>query len=117
MTGGKSTCNPTSRTFKVSDSFVVKRREKDGKFMEKNYLVQMILDDGDFCVSLMNEYELIHFVDTLDYNDYVTDYHIYDVSVFGKIKQIHYKGWQPNCLIEFVDDDGNVVVSGYGEDH
>lgn len=84
--------------------------------MEKNYLVQMIFDDGDFCASLKNEYELIHFVDMLDCEP-VTDCNFYDVSVFGKIKQIHYKGWQPRCLIEFVDDDGNVVVSGYGEDH
>ena len=85
--------------------------------MEKKYLVQMTFDDGDFCASLMNEYELIHFVDTLDYNDSVTFYKVYDVSVLGEIKRIHYVGWRPNCLIEFADDDGNVVISGYGEDH
>lgn len=89
--------------------------------MDKKYLVQMIIDRNDEdlcepCASLMTEYELIHFVDFLDCNP-VDDYEIYDVSTFGKITPIHYKGWQPRCLIEFVDDDGNVVVSGYGEDH
>ena len=89
--------------------------------MEKNYLVQMIIDidDEELCVNhvvLMNEYELIHFVDFLDCNP-VDYYKVYDVSVFGIINELHYTGWQPNCLIEFADNDGNVVVSGYGEDH
>ena len=84
--------------------------------MNKDYLVQMIFDDGDFSATLMTERELIHFVDFLDCN-LVDHYKVYDVSTFGKLNQLHYRGWQPHCLIEFVDDQGNVVISGYGEDH
>ena len=45
-------------------------------------------------------------------------YEIFDCeSRFGEIRKLHYKGWQPKGLIELVDERGEVVVSGYGEDH
>ncbi len=42
---------------------------------------------------------------------------IFDVTDSENIKEIRYRGWQPNCLIEFVDNDNNVVLRGYGTDH
>lgn len=84
--------------------------------MNKNYLVQMVLDDGDFSVTLMTEQELVHFVNFLDCNP-VDRYKVYDVSTLGEINRLYYRGWQPHCLIEFEDEYDNVVVSGYGEDH
>ena len=45
-------------------------------------------------------------------------YEIFDcMSEFGKVKPLRYKGWQPGCLIEVVDETGKVVLRGYGEDH
>jgi len=83
--------------------------------MEKRYLVQRILSDDSTCASLMTKRELINYIDMDDCHD--ESYMIFDVSEFGKVKQIHYVGWQPHCLIELKDDDGNIVLSGYGTDH
>lgn len=85
------------------------------KIMNKNYLVQMLFD-GESSAKLMTERELIDFVNMDDCYPEI-EYEVYDVSVFGKINQLHYVGWQKGCLIELADDEGNVVVSGYGEDH
>ena len=84
---------------------------------ERKFLVQRILSwaDNEEEVTLMNEAELIHYIDM---QDYCTEEHeIYDVTDFGKIVRIHYVGWQPMCLIEFATDDGTIVLSGYGVDH
>ena len=83
--------------------------------MEERYLVQRILSDDSTFASLMTKRELINYIDMDDCHD--ENYTIFDVSEFGKVKQIHYVGWQPNCLIELKDDDGNIVLSGYGTDH
>lgn len=84
---------------------------------DRKYLVQRILRwaDDEEEATLMNEAELIHYIDMQDYCS--EDYKIYDVTDFGKIVPIHYVGWQPMCLIEFATDDGTIVLSGYGEDH
>lgn len=88
--------------------------------MEKLYVVQRIFNKGcedeEYCCSFMNDYELIEYVDMSDCYDY-EDYEIWDMSEFGKAKRIHYVGWQPNCLIEFADENGEIVLSGYGTDH
>ena len=88
--------------------------------MEKRrYLVQKILRwaDDEEEATLMNETELIHYIDMQDCYCCSEEYKIYDVSDFGKIVPIHYVGWQPMCLIEFATDDGTIVLSGYGKDH
>lgn len=84
---------------------------------ERRYLVQRILRwaDNEEEATLMNEAELVHYIDMQDYC--TEEYKIYDVTEFGKIEQIFYAGWQPNCLIEFVNSSGQVVASGYGVDH
>lgn len=85
--------------------------------MEK-YLVQKKYDDGSTDVELMSEYEVVDFVNMMDcYNHIIVDYNVYDTSVFGKIIPLYYKGWQPNCLIQFCTEEGNIIISGYGEDH
>ena len=81
--------------------------------MEK-YLVQRIIDD-ESCAALMTKAALISYIDMDDCHG--EDYRIFDVSEFGKVKELKYVGWQPHCLIELEDADGNVVVSGYGTDH
>ena len=80
----------------------------------KQYLVQR-MSDGEVFLSLMTEGTLIDYIDMSDCYD--EDYEIFDVSEFGKIKSLHYVGWQPRCLIEIADEDGNIVISGYGTDH
>lgn len=83
---------------------------------ERQFLVQRHdLYDNEFFNSLMNEGELIHYVDMLDLID--EEYKVFEVTEFGKPKQIHYVGWQPDCLIEFIDGLGNVVLRGWGTDH
>lgn len=78
------------------------------------YLVQR--DNGDEqWASLMTVGELVDYVDMSDCHD--ESFEVYDVSTFGQIRKLKYKGWQPGCLIQFVDADGNVVIEGYGTDH
>ena len=78
--------------------------------MEK-FLVQKVIDDEVF-PTIMTANELINYIDMEDCHEEM--YEIYDcTSMFGEIKKLHYKGWQPNCLIEIVDDEGKVVLKGY----
>ncbi len=85
--------------------------------MEKKFLVQKVYDDGEVYVELMTEYQLVKFVNFLDLDDTIVDYAVYDVSEFKKMEKLYYCGWQPNCLIEFMNADLEVVVHGYGDDH
>lgn len=75
-------------------------------------------DERTADTKLMSEEELIYWFDISDcYPPF--DYEIYAVDT--RVKEppfkITYVGWQPNCLIKFVDEQGNVVASGYGTDH
>lgn len=79
-----------------------------------NYLIQKIIDNKVYG-KIYTEAELINYLDMSDCYD--EEYRIYDISVFGKIREVVYKGWQPNRLIEITDSSGNIVVSGYGTDH
>lgn len=81
--------------------------------MEK-YLVQRIID-GESHAELMTKAALINYIDMDDCHG--EDYKVFDVSEFGKVKELEYVGWQPHCLIKLKDANGNVVVSGYGTDH
>ena len=81
--------------------------------MEK-YLVQRIID-GESHAELMTKAALINYIDMDDCHG--EDYKVFDMSEFGKVKELEYVGWQPHCLIELKDANGNVVVSGYGTDH
>lgn len=79
------------------------------------FLVQKKIE-GEIIPKIMNAYELIKYINMSDCHD--EDYEIFDcTSEFGVIKKLHYKGWQPGCLIEIVDYQNNVVLRGYGINH
>lgn len=78
------------------------------------FLVQKVIDN-EVCGSIYSEKQLIDYLDMADCCDEA--YKIFDISVFGEVKELFYQGWQPNCLIEIVDSDGTIVASGYGTDH
>lgn len=78
------------------------------------FLVQKHIE-GEVCAKIYTETELISYLDMSDCSD--EEYRIYDISVFGEVKEVFYKGWQPNCLIEVIDSDGNIIVRGYGTEH
>ena len=81
----------------------------------KQFLVQRMID-GELYSSIMAPRELINYIDMDDCHGEL--YEIYDVSsTFGEVKKLHYVGWQPNCLIEIADENGNIVLRGYGTDH
>ena len=93
--------------------------ESDGKPVTMSecsmFLVQHMIDDK-LVSTLMPPQKLIDYINMDDCHD--ESYEIFDcMSEFGKVKPLRYKGWQPGCLIEVVDDTGKVVLRGYGEDH
>lgn len=89
---------------------------EDGLETQMEYfLVQHIIDD-ELVSSLMTPQRLIDYINMDDCHG--ESYEIFDcMSEFGKVKPLRYKGWQPGCLIEVVDETGKVVLRGYGEDH
>lgn len=80
----------------------------------KKYLVQRIID-GESYAEPMTKAALINYINMDDCHG--ENYKVFDVSEFGKVKELEYVGWQPYCLIELKDANGNVVISGYGTDH
>lgn len=64
---------------------------------------------------------IIHFIDMKDLDSSLEDYciHLIDETKAPLItlKPLHYRGWQPDCLIEIADDDGNIIISGRGTDY
>ena len=80
----------------------------------KKFLVQRVIDD-EIIPFLMTETELINYINMADCHG--EDYEIYDVSKFGEIRYLHCMGWQPGGLIQVIDEDCMLVVSGYGENH
>ena len=93
--------------------------ESDGKPITMSeypmFLVQHMIDD-ELVSTLMPPQKLIDYINMDDCHGEL--YEIFDcMSEFGKVKPLRYKGWQPGCLIEVVDEAGKVVLRGYGEDH
>ena len=78
------------------------------------FLVQKMIESQVYG-SIYTENELIAYIDMSDC--LCEEYKIFDISTFGKVKEVFYKGWQPHCLIEVADSEGHVVVRGYGTDH
>ena len=78
------------------------------------FLVQRMIDD-ELYSTIMTEIELIKYIDMDDCHG--ESYEIYDISTFGEVNRLHYVGWQPMCLIEVANENGEVVFSGYGTDH
>ena len=61
--------------------------------------------------------KVIHFIDMLDCDPDIQGYQFFELLNTGAIQQIYYRGWQPGCYIELVDDNGETVLDGYGTDH
>lgn len=80
----------------------------------RKFLLQQIIN-GSVCQSVYSEEQLIMYLDMSDCYDW--EYRIFDVTDFGKVKEVFYNGWLPDRLIKITDSEGNVVVSGYGTDH
>lgn len=104
---------------KISEELLFMENEPDGKSATMSecsmFLVQHVIDD-ELVSSLMTPQRLIDYINMDDCHG--EPYEIFDcMSEFGKIKPLRYKGWQPGCLIEVVDEAGKVVLRGYGEDH
>lgn len=95
--------------------------EEDGacntasEHMLDQFLVQHIVD-GELIASIMSAGRLIDYINMSDCHG--ENYEIFDcTSEIGKVKPLHYKGWQPGGLIEIIDENGATVLRGYGEDH
>ncbi|MBP5774029.1 MAG: hypothetical protein J6W35_08255 [Eubacterium sp.] len=73
------------------------------------------LDEGLCVNTIMTANELIDYVDMDDIHD--ESYEIYEITEYGTMREIFYRGWKPGCVIEFVDDYYQVVLRGYGTDH
>lgn len=84
--------------------------------MEKNYLLQIKFFDGEISNKIVNENEIINFINMLDLIDDIDDYFIYEID-FENLKPIYYVGWQPDCLIELKNKEGEIVIRGFGTDH
>lgn len=78
------------------------------------FLVQQVIDDM-LCQSIFSEAQLISYLDMSDSCE--CEYKIFDISVFGKVKEVFSGAWKLGCVIEVVDSEGNVVVIGYGTDY
>lgn len=81
----------------------------------RKFLVQREVENR-IVPQLMSEIQLINYINMDDCHDEF--YEIFECDTrLGEVRKLHYKGWQPNCLIELVDEAGHIVLSGYGEDH
>lgn len=95
-------------------SNVLETSEQTEVIKEHKFLVQKFIE-GEVYTRICTETELISYLNMLNCSD--EEYRIFDVTLLGEVKEVFYRGWQPNCLIEVIDGDGNVVLSGYGTNH
>lgn len=108
--------DPTTDEYhELITSLIGESTYKPLKETPERFLVQKMIDDEIFS-RIMTANELINYIDMSDCHD--EKFEIFDCdTVFGSVRKLYYKGWQPGCLIEIVDEDGTVVLRGYGEDH
>lgn len=89
--------------------------EKDTPSCEE-FLVQILWDDNSVSNRICKELEVVKLQNESDFNG-IADMKVYACREINDLVPLEYKGWQPGCLIEFVDPKGKVVISGFGEDH
>ena len=82
---------------------------------ESKYLVSYE-KEGETVVSLEPATGVIMLTDMLDIID-VSNVRVSKIISATKIEPLTYVGWQPDCLIEYVDRHGKVEISGYGTEH
>ena len=81
------------------------------------FLVQYAIEGSEKIINkIVNSCWIIKATNESDFNG-IEEMNVFDVTDLGKIKPLQYRGWQPGCLIEYVDDKNNVVIHGYGTDH
>ena len=80
----------------------------------QEFLVQRI-SDGERFNSIMDGNELVNYINMSDCHG--EQWRIFAIDEFGVVTPIHYVGWQPNCVIEFANEAGEIVLSGFGTDH
>lgn len=114
MSAFEFVCRYILETEPENISNVLETSEQTEVIKEHKFLVQKHIE-GETYTRICTETELISYLDMSDCSD--EEYKIFDISVLGEVKEVFYQGWQPNCLIEVVDGEGNVVLSGYGSDH
>lgn len=83
--------------------------------MKREFLVQYVMEDVKVN-KIMSENEVVDLENMSDVYP-IENMRVYDINEIGIVKPLKYKGWQPMCLIEFEDEEGNVIIRGYGEDH
>ena len=86
---------------------------------EQFLLIRKSIDDSEpyLNAKIVTAGEVIDYVNFTDiYSDF-EDYEVYAIKDIGQVERLTYVGWQPGCLIELKDNNGNVVLSGYGDDH
>lgn len=81
---------------------------------EQNFLVQQIIENKVY-TRICTGNELISYLDMSDCSG--EEYKIFDITIFGGIREVFYNGWKPDRLIEVVDREENIILSGYGTDH
>ena len=114
MTALEFVCRYILETEPENINKVLENNNSNGDTTMHKFLVSKMIDNEVYGV-IYTETQLISFLDMADCSD--EEYKIFDVSVFGEVKELFYRGWQPNCLIEVVDSNGYIVLSGYGTDH
>lgn len=88
----------------------------DSSTVNHTFLVQRKLQDGTVTSTIMTEWELLSYINFSDCHG--ENYHLFDITQYGKIVPCHYAGWKPQCHIQVIGDDtGEILLDGYGEDH
>ena len=68
------------------------------------FLVQYTIEGSEKIINkIVNSCWIIEATNESDFNG-IEEMHVFDITDLGKIKPLHYRGWQPGCLIEYVDD-------------
>lgn len=114
MSAFEFVCRYILETEPENISNVLETSEQTEILIEHKFLVQEHIE-GEVYTRICTEAELINYLNMVDFSD--EEYRIYDITFLGKVKEVFYQGWQPNRLIEVVDKNGNVVLSGYGTIH
>ena len=94
----------------------------------EKFICHVEYGSGLSCDSLENEHRVVQLTNEMDIYDIckidvtkvllgikiTDDYTTIDVL---QSLPLHYAGWLPGCHIVYKDENNNVVIDGYGEDH
>ena len=72
------------------------------------------------CYAKLTTFEyVVQFLDMMDCDPDIEDYEIWYIPNEKNAvpTQLWYAGWQPGCIIDIIDKDGEIVYRGIGTDH